>query len=149
MVILNEVTLKEMILTLDAIHESGDTLSSKTRFQKIMFLAQEEFDGQFDFQFEAAQYGPLSAKLNHALQRAKKLGLLTEYIEQAPSGHDQYSYSLTDEGMELLEFGKSSNQLTESDKTSLKKSLSEYGDLSLGKLLDYVHEKYPKYKLNF
>lgn len=148
MVMLNEVSMKELMIVLNFLRNSSNTVYGKTRFQKLVFLAQTEFHAEYDFNFEAAQFGPLSSKLNHAITRAKKLGLLEETVEQTFSGHDQYRYSITDEGLDLVKFGINTKSISPKIDTATKKSINKYSELSLGQLLDYVHEEYKPYKIN-
>lgn len=147
MVKINEVSMKELMIVLNFLKNSNNTVYGKTRFQKLVFLAQKEFHGDYDFNFEAAQFGPLSSKLNHAITRAKKLGLLEETIEQAPNGHDQYRYSITDEGLDLVEYGLNSKIITTATDTATHESINKYSELRLGQLLDYVHAQYKSYKV--
>ena len=146
MTVSNEVSMKELMIVLNFLKNSSGTIYGKTRFQKLVFLAHEEFNAEYEFNFEAAQFGPLSSKLNHAITRAKKLGLLEETIEQAPSGHDQYRYSITDEGLDLTKFGLDSKIITTKMDVAIQESINKYSELSLGQLLDYVHEEYKPYK---
>ena len=72
----DEVTITDVILLLFLISSVGDSVKGKIRLQKLVFLAQEEFNGGFDFKFKPAQFGPLSYILNQTILRAKRLGLL-------------------------------------------------------------------------
>lgn len=144
---LDEVSMKELLIVLNFLKNSNNTVYGKTRFQKLVFLAQKEFHGDYDFNFEAAQFGPLSSKLNHAITRSKKLGLLEETIERAPNGHDQYRYSITDEGLDLVKYGINSKIITTATDASIHKSIDKYSKLRLSQLLDYVHVEYKSYKL--
>jgi uncharacterized protein YwgA len=120
----------------------------KTRLQKLVFLFnQKESGNKFDFKFEAAPLGPLSHKLNHLLERIKKLELLKETVSQTPNGNDVILYTLTKSGSKFLDFGITTAVLPHEVLEEIRSTFSEYGAMQYIDLLDYVHIKYPEYKL--
>jgi len=138
--------LRDIVIALRIIAEDGGTFRGKTRFHKLVFLTQKEAVAKFDFEFEKAPLGPLSQKLNHLIERMKKLDLIKETIGQTRSGYDVISYSLTDNGKRFIEFGLNST-ITNDDISSIKEIHTKYGKLQYGDLLEYVHTKYPEYRL--
>jgi len=139
----DKINVRELIIPLHIISLCGGQLNGKTRFQKLVFLSQED-SNKFNFEFKPAQFGPLSYKLNHALERMKKLGLLEEHIEQTQSGNKVINYSLTEDGQELVQFGLT-KFLDSGIIQSNKNIVNEYANMSYVDLLDYVHIKYPQY----
>lgn len=140
----DDISVKDMMVSLHLVSLCGGTLHGKTRLQKLIFLSQEKSNQQFDFDFLPAQFGPLSYKLNHTLERMKKLGLLKETSEQTISGNKVINYSLTEDGNELVKVGL--NQfLTPQIIQANKEIVSKYGNMPYVELLDYVHTEYPQY----
>ena len=140
----DEIDITDSIIPLHIISLSGKMLKGKTRLQKLVFLSQQKANGKFDYSFVPAQFGPLSYKLNHTLERMKKLGLVNETIEYTQSTNKVICYSLTTKGEELLEFGIS--KLMDSDTAKANQEVvSEYGNMSYVKLLDYVHKTFKEY----
>ncbi len=146
LVILNkiDVTLNELAILLDFISQFNEGLQGKTRLQKLVFLCQKEFKGDFDYEFEPAQFGPLSYKLNHAIQRAKKLGLAEETLGETYNGNPVFSYTLTQEGKNFLQNSKEYGRINNELHIAVRDTVNAYGGTPFGDLLDYVHETYPE-----
>lgn len=140
-----KISLGELLIPLHTIQLCGNLLRGKTRLQKLVFLSQEEFKGNFDYDFQPAQFGPLSYKLNHGIGRLKQLGLIKEKIGSTVSGNTIYEYSVTKEGKNFLEFNLQNNILDSKTINSNRKAVEQYNSMYYGELLDYVHEKYPLY----
>lgn len=138
------ITMKDAIIPLHIIFLSGKLLKGRTRLQKLVFLSQQKAKGKFDYEFEPAPYGPLSYKLNHTLERMKKLGLVMETTEYTQSGNQVICYNLTKEGIDLLELGIS--KLIDSEVKGANQSVVEqYGGMPYVEFLDFVHKEYPQY----
>lgn len=139
--------LKDLLVILSIISSEGSSFRGKTRLHKLAFLSQKESKDKFDLEFEAAPLGPLSPKLNHLLERMKKLKLLKETVGQTPLGYDVMSYSLTASGTRFLNIELESGELSADIQKSINNVFSKYGKWSYGKLLDYVHKEYPAYQI--
>ncbi len=139
--------LEYLLIPLYTISLAGISLRGKTRLQKLVFLTEKESNDAFDFNFEPAPLGPLSFKLNHFLERMIKMELLKEERGRTQSGNDVISYSLTDSGKKLLDFGLKSDYITPEIQESIKLISSTYGNMPYVELLDYVHDEFPEYKL--
>ena len=139
--------LEYLLIPLYIISLAGISLRGKTRLQKLVFLTEKESNDAFDFNFEPAPLGPLSHKLNHFLERMIKMELMKEERGRTPSGNDVISYSLTDSGKKLLDFGLKSDYITPEIQESIKLISSTYGNMPYVELLDYVHDEFPEYKL--
>ena len=138
-----DITLDDLTILLDFLGQFGN-LKGKTRLQKLVFLCQTEFKGGFDYEFTPAQFGPLSYKLNHAIQRAKKLGLIEETLGVTTNGNPVFSYALTHEGENFLEYSRQSKKIDDELHKAIKNTVNTYGNTSFGDLLDYVHTQYPE-----
>lgn len=142
---IEKISLEELLIPLHTIQLCNNLLRGKTRLQKLVFLSQEEFKGNFNYDFKPAQFGPLSYKLNHGIGRLKQLGLIKEKIGSTASGNTIYTYSVTNEGKNFLEFNLQNNVLDSKTINSNKKAVEQYNSMYYGELLDYVHEEYPLY----
>jgi len=142
---IDEVTITDVVLLLFLIISTSNSIRGKIRLQKLAFLAQNEFNGGFDFKFKPAQFGPLSYTLNQTILRAKRLGLIKETVGKTPYGNDVFCYSATDEGIDLVGYGIATKKIGKKMQHAISKTAKKYGDIPYGELLDYVHEKYPEY----
>lgn len=118
-----------------------------TRFQKLVFLAQEEMNIGKKYQFQPDTYGSYSNDLYDSIRELEERGLLQERRRQTPAGNTKFVYSITDDGRELLD-----SVLEMDEYEHLRELLEraeeikrEYGGQSLHNLLEYVSEEYPKY----
>ena len=93
----------EMVLLL--LHNmNNQVVKGRTRFQKIVFLLQEQGIG-FGYKFKPYLYGPYSEELSDDVNMLTGLGLLAIDSEEIKSDgvvHDRYVYSLTEEGKETV-----------------------------------------------
>lgn len=137
------ITLDDLGILLDFLGQF-EYLKGKTRLQKLVFLCQTEFKGSFDYDFSPAQFGPLSYKLNHAVQKAKKLDMIEETLGKTTNGNPVFSYALTQEGKDFLEYSRQSRRIDDELHDAIKNTVKTYGDTSFGDLLDYVHTQYPE-----
>lgn len=142
---INEVSITDVVILLHLIGSVKKSLRGKIRLQKLIFLAQAEFNGNFDFRFHPAQFGPLSYKLNHTINRAKRLGLIEETIGKTSLGNDVFCYTLTDDGINFVGYGIATKKIRKDTQNALTKAAINYGNMPYGELLDYVHDKYPEY----
>ena len=140
----NDIIIKDEIIPLHIISLLGKSLKGRTRLQKLVFLSQQKAKGKFDYSFAPAQFGPLSYKLNHSLERMKKLGLVNEFAEYTESANKVICYSLTAEGEELLESGISKFMDSDTIKAN-EVVVSKYGNMPYVELLDYVHKAFKEY----
>lgn len=144
MIIDDEIGIKNMLIPLHIISQCGGEFSGKTRLQKLVFLSQESSNKKFNFDFKPAPFGPLSYKLNHAIERMKRIGLLKEKIEQTQSGNTVICYSITEDGKEIVNLGLN-KLLTPEIVNATTTTVTKYGNMSYVDLLDYVHTEYPEY----
>lgn len=119
-------------------------IEGATRFQKLVFLAQKEGGLPEVFEYESDKYGPFSKELHATLDELERRGLISKDIKTTESGHEKYTYSLTDTGYRVIRNVK--------DRVDLDLYLepaqelkSERNDQPMERLLRYVYSKYPEY----
>lgn len=131
---------QKMKAPLSILAANGGRISGKTKFQKLVFLAEQE-EGMTDFyEFEKHNYGPYSFDLTDDLNVLKRLNLIEVTVRRfsadGPFQGKAYRYSLTDEGKEVLE------QVEESIKNSAEQVTEKWGSKSLDPILTYVYDEY-------
>lgn len=116
-----------------------------TKFQKLAFLAQEEYGVEELHEFEPHKYGPFSESLTGAVKALEQKGLVEKREEQVSGGNEMVIYSLTDEGERVV---KTLLHERDEDVGSTLEPVDdlkrEKGALSLDRLLRYVYKKYPE-----
>jgi len=122
---------------------SRGVLESETRLQKLTFLGIREMGLQKFTDFCWEKYGPLSQGIWRTSRKMQRQGLLRILEENKTTFMgDTYTirtFKLTDKGNEVF-FGTVKSHEREYD--LIKRLLSKYGNLSLGRLLNYVHTAY-------
>jgi len=110
----------------------NQTIKGRTRFQKIVFLLQEE-GVNFGYNFRPYLYGPYSEELSHDVNMLTELGFLATNSEEMKSDgvvRDRYVYSLTEEGKETA-----SKIQEKYEGPSLKDFIANFESLSTGSLI--------------
>ncbi|MFB6177795.1 MAG: hypothetical protein ABEI99_11760 [Halobaculum sp.] len=70
---------------------------------------------------------------------------MNEEVEETRSGNELYTYSLTDEGVTLVQtLLNERDEDVESTLEPVQELKEDKGDLSLDRLLRYVYRKYPE-----
>jgi hypothetical protein len=144
---MNKPDFNLLLIPLDLISHAGGEMRGKTRLQKLIFLSQKEFDGEFDFNFDKAPLGPLSYDLFNKMDELIELGLISRDEDRTDFGYKVFKYKITENGRNFLEFGKSRSLISKNITDANKKTIDKYGKKSHMELLDYVHEKYPKFQV--
>ena len=85
----------------------GGSIDGRKKFQKLVYLIQHR-GGPFKEVFQYHLYGPFSEQLANELEEMKGFRLVTETPERTYSGH-KYTYSITEEGKNLLQSVPNSN----------------------------------------
>jgi hypothetical protein len=83
---------------------NNQIVKGRTRFQKIVFLLQEQ-GINIGYKFKPYLYGPYSEELSDDVNMLTGLGFLAIDSEEIKSDgvvHDRYAYSLTEEGKETV-----------------------------------------------
>jgi len=117
-------------------------IEGATRFQKLVFLAQEETRIPERYNYEPDKFGPYSWELESDLERVIEQGFVERNVDFNSSGNPRYKYSLTVKGIREAKnlLGRFDPLFEELDKVK-----SRYNDQHLGDLLRYVYGQYPEY----
>lgn len=130
------------LFPLALLHIGGASIEGATRFQKLVFLAQEETDLDSIFGFRPDKYGPFSPELAQTLEVLENEGYIERDVEQTRAGHERFNYRLTQKGVKAARGMAKDNQykpLYENGK-EVKKA---HNEKPLDTLLKYVYRKYP------
>jgi len=92
----------EALFALGLLAEFG-TIEGRTRFQKIVYLAQRERNVPQVFRFIPYYYGPYSKSLTNLISFFKTIGFLEERRVKLGLDVFRYDYSLTERGMSFYE----------------------------------------------
>jgi len=113
-----------------------------TRFQKLVFLADQElFGGSDHYNFRPDQYGPFSRPLYDDLDRLAASDFINVETERTFAGNKKKVYSLDEKGKKVLE--RTDSDEIEFEEEELEKIVQEYNKEDLWDLLEYVYERYP------
>lgn len=136
---------KEEILTLSLLYtRNREAVKGATRFQKLVFLAQEEQRFADVFDFEPHKYGPYSSDLAATVRGLEARGLVKTDTETNTYGQDRVIYRLTTDGIARLH-----EEINEEDLEEVLDAIEEikttYNDWGTERLLKYVYRKYDEY----
>jgi len=136
-----------LLLSLLAADEDG-TISGRTRLQKLLFLAQEDFSEPLDtgYEFYAYDYGPFSKELLDDIESLERDGLVSE--RNIDLGHgEKYIYEIEPDGQAALE--RFLEGLTEPERAEIidRAELveSNFNGIALSRLLEFVYNQYESY----
>ncbi|ERH13745.1 MAG: putative transcriptional regulator [halophilic archaeon J07HB67] len=138
--------------------EDGAEISGITRFQKLVFLAQqggleqdpiEPLEDAEMFEYEPNDYGPFSRELYDTLDRLVDRGHVEVNTERTPYGNERKDYSLTTKGKrraseEFSDLPEDPEDLDHSLKV-LKAVKHLYNDRPIVGLIDELYAEYPEY----
>jgi len=122
--------------------DGREGIEGSTKFQKLVFLAQEETDMPEAYDdYRPDRFGPFSYKLQSDLFAFMEEGYIERHTEPVPGGF-RYVYSLTPAGMRVAQ------NLIEDYRSyfeSAKEIKSEFNNRSGQEVLRYVYAKYESY----
>lgn len=131
---------EKMRAPLEVLAANNGSIHGKTKFHKLIFLAEQEEGLENYYKFEKHNYGPYSFDLTEDLNVLERLGLIEVTVEkfskQGPFEGKSYNYELTPKGKKAIEDSKNSV------KESADKVADKWGSESLNSILDYVYDKY-------
>lgn len=142
--------LRQVIPLLFLYADKDRSVYGRTRFQKMIFLAQKEGEDVKEwYNFYPHDFGPYSAELQNDLDFLAREELIKELPEQYGE-KIRYQYFLTEKGVNLIEkvFGSTEHRSylmpTLEILTAIK---NRYSNLPLEKLINDVYRKYPEYAI--
>jgi len=125
--------------------EGRDAIKGATRFQKLVFLAQEETDLGDIYTYHADKYGPFSPGLADDLEVLRRDGFIERDIVTNNVGNEKHVYSITPAGVRQVK-----DLLTEDNRSVFNMVADikdEYNDTPLNRLLRIVYSKYESYTI--
>lgn len=141
--------MNKKLLPLTLLHEAEtDEMDGITRFQKLVFLAQEEGEIEEGYDFVPHSYGPFSKALYDDIDRLVDEGFVEEGEEQTAESadNDKQVYRLTEDGRQVVEHaanGGDELDMPEELEASVRATLGDYEDTDLYELLKYVYSEHP------
>lgn len=121
------------------------SVDGATRFQKLVFLAQQETDLPETYGYHADKFGPFSPQLHSDLEELDRRGLLERRTRTNEAGNAKYVYSITPKGIQLVGRLLDRNQRIAGVFDTIQSVKKQYNDEPLQELLRYVYRKYPSY----
>lgn len=121
-----------------------EPISGATRFQKLVFLAQQESDLPTEYDYEAGKYGPYSKQLQADIYELADAGYVEKVEVENSVGNTRHDFKLTTDGIE------EAKRFARRDKTgrifdSVQTVKREWGKTRLDELIQYVYNKYEDY----
>lgn len=120
-------------------------IDGATKFQKLVFLAQEETNLGSPFEYESEKYGPFSAELAATLSELERRGLIEKDVRTNRSGKDKHHFRLTDEGQSVVRRLKDESDAFDDVLDAAHELKQDYNNMSLDQILKYVYSNYPGY----
>ncbi|KXA95608.1 hypothetical protein AKJ36_00120 [candidate division MSBL1 archaeon SCGC-AAA259I07] len=124
----------------------GEAVEGRTRFQKMIFLAQKQSDeiqSVEKYDFIPYDYGPFSKELYDDIDELVERGIVKERTKTR-NGKKKYFYELSEKGREIIRSKLQDENFKEIERT-IEEIKSEFNSMELPKLLDIVYSRYPKY----
>lgn len=119
------------------------SIDGATRFQKLVFLAQEEGDMPVAYDdFRPDRFGPFSKSLHHDLDVFRHNGLIERTAVTNEYGQEKFIYSLTTKGQQVAR-GLVDQYGSFFEASEIIKE--QFNQEPLPDLLDYVYTKYASY----
>lgn len=135
---MNESTIPLILLYTD----SSKSIDGATRFQKLVFLAQNEGRVPEIYQYNPDKYGPYSWELESDLRSFVDRGLIEINTQHNSVGNPKHRYALTDGGYQYVQRIRDGYEDLFDELQEIK---SRFNDRRLDDLLQYVYDKYPQY----
>lgn len=137
--------MKPTLLPLALLYtEHRESIDGTTRFQKLVFLAQEETEVPHYWNFEPDRYGPFSADLARDIDSLIKGGFIERETVVNRYNREKHVYHLTNKGVQAAKA-----MLQKSDYEGLfeeaKAVKRQYNEMAIQDLLKYVYTRYDDY----
>ena len=125
----------------------NNPIIGRTRFQKLLFLAQKQYRKKWYF-FVPYNYGPYSPELQKDVEFLIDHDLIKETFEPISEGRTLYRYYLSNEGHVFID--KILNDYRHREQVNniiniFSKLNKKYHDYTMDRLINLVYNKYPEY----
>ena len=104
----------------------------RIRIQKLVLLGKLEFSFPFNFEYSSYLYGPYCPSLQTEIDELINLRFLNEGAREIPGNQYGYFYTITDQGLSLLE----KIDLPKSEKNKIDKLWDKYKNSSTGLIVE-------------
>lgn len=121
------------------------SVEGATRFQKLIFLSQQETGVPEKYSYHADKYGPFSIQLHTDLQELENHELIEQYEYTNKVGNSKYIYTITTDGISLVQDVLKSSYDISKIFDEIQRIKQNYNNKPLQELLRYVYQKYPTY----
>lgn len=138
--------INRQLLPLALLYASNkQEVDGRTRMQKLIFLIQQEFDTDppGTYHYIPYDYGPFAKKLYEDLDYLEDRDFIKEKKDSTDEGKVKYRYELTEHGEHQL--GNWPDEDLRRVLDMAEEIKTEFNDVNLLDLLDYVYTKYPAY----
>lgn len=123
--------------------DQRSAVKGATRFQKLVFLTQEETNLKEYYEYRPDRNGPFSPQLRSDLEILREQGYVDRNVKTNMYGHARIDYSLTPEG--VREAKSLLNEANKSVFDLIQDIKRKYNDRPISDLLQYVYNKYEGY----
>jgi uncharacterized protein YwgA len=134
------------LIPLAVLYTDGcDRVEGATRFQKLVFLTQQETAVPEQYPYHADNYGPFSPQLHGDLTELAQDGVLEQTTETNAAGNQRYVYSITPAGIRTVRRALNRTEELRQLFDSVQQIKRAYNDEPLHHLLKYVYRNYESY----
>jgi len=123
---------------------SRERIDGATRFQKLVFLAQQEGGLSSTYAFHAERFGPYSYDLASEIDQYVTEGYIERDTVPNEVGNEKEIYSLTTEGIQVAKSAVTKD-VYEPIMRILSEIKTEHNETQLKELLRYVYKRYDEY----
>ncbi len=135
----NKKNLAQILLFL----KHAKKIEGKTKFQKMMFLAQKENKLSKEFEFIKYNYGPYSFELTKDVETLEKEGFLTiekeEFTTDNKFSGKRFMFQLTKKGEKFVKDNKNDFEI---DSKIINETVKKWNKKPMGDIIKYVYSKY-------
>lgn len=124
--------------------QGASGVEGATRFQKLVFLAQEETDLGSRYTFHAEKYGPYSYDLASTLEMTIDRDVVTRNVIENEVGNEKHAYGLTEKGVRMAKEMVSREEYERMFDVAAR-TKRRFDGWQLDRLLRYVYRNYPEY----
>ena len=145
-----DAPMNKKLLPLAVLGFSTDhSVTGITRFQKLVFLAQNETVDETPYEFTPGSYGPYSTPLHEDITLLARRNFISERKERLSPHTKQNTsiYELTEKGERALVRSLATDD-PDIPQEAFDEIIPKYSEMSLWDLLEYVYAEYPNMAAN-